>query len=162
MELAGVEPASKHGTSMLSTCLVLLYFRDLPDAKQSNLSLVPVYFAIGLEPSSGYPRILSAFLSGWNKDVRRKTSRPDLLVEIKLKLLYSLKRRERKYFRLLLFCDTVLAMRHHTLHAYILPLMLSKPVSPAGICAAKIQKIDKYNKYFLTSLFGFFRYLIFR
>ena len=42
VELAGVEPASKHGTNMLSTCLFLLGFRDLSDAKQPNLSLVPV------------------------------------------------------------------------------------------------------------------------
>ena len=140
MELAGVEPASKHGTSVLSTCLVLLYFRDMSDAKQSNLSLVPICFAIRLEPTSGYPRIISASLSGWNKAVRRETSRLNLSAEIKLRLLYSSKQRERKYFRLLLFCDSVLATRHHTLHAYILPLMLSKPVSP-GFKVAKVRKI---------------------
>ncbi len=42
VELAGVEPASKHGSHMLSTCLVLLDFRGRPDAEQPNLPLVPV------------------------------------------------------------------------------------------------------------------------
>ena len=42
VELAGVEPASKHGNHMLSTCLVLLDFRDLSAAEQPNLSLFPV------------------------------------------------------------------------------------------------------------------------
>ena len=52
VELAGVEPASKHGSHMLSTCLFLLNFRDLSAAEQPNLSLVPVYFAIGSEQPS--------------------------------------------------------------------------------------------------------------
>jgi hypothetical protein len=42
VELAGVEPASKHGDHMLSTCLVLLDFRDRPAAEQPNLPLSPV------------------------------------------------------------------------------------------------------------------------
>jgi len=53
VELAGVEPASKHGDHMPSTCLVLLDFRDLSAAKQPNKSLVPVCFAVGAERSSG-------------------------------------------------------------------------------------------------------------
>ena len=52
VELAGVEPASKHGSHMLSTCLVLLDFRDLSAAEQPNLSLFPVCFAIGPEKPS--------------------------------------------------------------------------------------------------------------
>jgi hypothetical protein len=52
VELAGVEPASKHGDHMLSTCLVLLDFRDLSAAEQPNLSLFPVCFAIGSEKPS--------------------------------------------------------------------------------------------------------------
>ena len=52
VELAGVEPASKHGSHMLSTCLVLLDFRDLSAAKLPNLSLFPVCFAIGPEKPS--------------------------------------------------------------------------------------------------------------
>ena len=52
VELAGVEPASKHGSHMLSTCLFLLDFRDLSAAEQPNLSLFPVCFAIGSEQPS--------------------------------------------------------------------------------------------------------------
>ena len=52
VELAGVEPASKHGDHMLSTCLVLLDFRDLSAAEQPNLSLFPVCFAFGPEQPS--------------------------------------------------------------------------------------------------------------
>ena len=52
VELAGVEPASIHGDHMLSTCLVLLDFRDLSAAEQPNLPLVPVCFAIGSEQPS--------------------------------------------------------------------------------------------------------------
>jgi hypothetical protein len=52
VELAGVEPASKHGDHMLSTCLVLLDFRDRSAAEQPNLPLVPVGFAFGAERSS--------------------------------------------------------------------------------------------------------------
>ena len=47
-----------------------------------------------------------------------------------LSYCYSLMLRERNCFRLLLFCDTVKVTRHHTLHAYITPLMLSKPSQP--------------------------------
>ena len=46
VELAGVEPASKHGDHTLSTCLVLLDFRDLSAAEQPNMPLVPVCFAV--------------------------------------------------------------------------------------------------------------------
>jgi len=53
VELAGVEPASKHGDHTLSTCLVLLDFRDLSAAEQPNMSLVPVCFAVRSELSSG-------------------------------------------------------------------------------------------------------------
>ena len=42
MELAGVEPASKHGDHMLSTCLVLLDFRDMSAAEQPSIPLAPV------------------------------------------------------------------------------------------------------------------------
>ena len=52
VELAGVEPASKHGSHTLSTCLVLLDFRDLSAAEQPNLPLFPVCFAIGSEQPS--------------------------------------------------------------------------------------------------------------
>ena len=47
VELAGVEPASKHGSHMLSTCLVLLDFRDRPAAEQPNLSLDPLFSPSG-------------------------------------------------------------------------------------------------------------------
>jgi hypothetical protein len=53
VELAGVEPASKHGDHMLSTCLVLLDFRDISAAEQPKMSLVPVCFAVRSELSSG-------------------------------------------------------------------------------------------------------------
>jgi hypothetical protein len=52
VELAGVEPASKHGSHTLSTCLFLLDFRNLSAAEQPNRSLVPVCFAIGSEQPS--------------------------------------------------------------------------------------------------------------
>jgi len=53
VELAGVEPASKHGDHMFSTCLVLLVFRDMPAAEQPTMPLVPVCFAFRSELSSG-------------------------------------------------------------------------------------------------------------
>jgi len=53
VELAGVEPASKHGDHTLSTCLVLLDFRDMSAAEQPNMPLVPVCFAVRSELSSG-------------------------------------------------------------------------------------------------------------
>ena len=52
VELAGVEPASKHGSHMLSTRLVLLGFRDRSAAEQPNLPLVPKCFAVREGPSS--------------------------------------------------------------------------------------------------------------
>ena len=131
MELAGVEPASRHGDHMLSTCLVLLHFRDLSAAEQPNKPLVPVFLVIRPEQSSDQPRIACASLSGWIRawpPGRRPVPVPG--TGIKLKLLDSLKQRERNYIRQLLFCDTVQATRHHTLHAYIPPLMLSKPNQP--------------------------------
>ena len=63
----------------------------------------------------------------------RETSRPDTCAGIKLKLLDSLKQRERNYIRQLLFCNTVQGTRHHILHAYIPPLMLSKPGQPRNL-----------------------------
>jgi hypothetical protein len=39
VELAGVEPASRQGDHMLSTCLFLLDCRDWPGAEQPNRSL---------------------------------------------------------------------------------------------------------------------------
>ena len=42
VELAGVEPASKHGSHTLSTCLVLLDFRERTAAEQPNRTLFPV------------------------------------------------------------------------------------------------------------------------
>ena len=65
MELAGVEPASKHGDHTLSTCLFLLVFRDLSAAEQPNKSLVPVFLVFRPEQSSDQPRIPCASLSGW-------------------------------------------------------------------------------------------------
>ena len=53
VELAGVEPASKHGSHTLSTCLVLLDFRDTSAAEQPKMSLVPVCFTVRSELSSG-------------------------------------------------------------------------------------------------------------
>ena len=52
VELRGVEPRSKHGSHMLSTCLFLLDFRDMSAAEQPNLPLFPVCFAIGSEQPS--------------------------------------------------------------------------------------------------------------
>ena len=52
VELAGVEPASKHGDHMFSTCLVLLDFRDIPAAEQPKMPLVPKCFAVREGPSS--------------------------------------------------------------------------------------------------------------
>ena len=52
VELRGVEPRSKHGNHMLSTCLSLLDFRDRSAAEQPNLPLFPVCFAIGSEQPS--------------------------------------------------------------------------------------------------------------
>jgi hypothetical protein len=62
--------------------------------------------------------------------------------------------RERNCFRLLLFCDTVQVTRHHTLHAYITSLMLSKPSQPRILSEAKVQnsfqkdpETNKLNEY---------------
>ena len=63
----------------------------------------------------------------------RETSRPGNLAGIKLKLLYSLRQRERNCIRQLLFCNTVQGTCHHILHACIPPHMLSKPGQPRGI-----------------------------
>jgi site-specific DNA recombinase len=53
VELRGVEPRSSQGDHMLSTCLVLLDFRDQSAAEQPNRPLFPVCFAIRPEKSSG-------------------------------------------------------------------------------------------------------------
>ena len=53
VELRGVEPRSKHGNHMLSTCLSLLDFRDRSAAEQPNPPLFPVCFTIGSEQPSG-------------------------------------------------------------------------------------------------------------
>ena len=134
VELAGVEPASRHGDHTLSTCLVLLVFRDLPAAEQANRPLVPDFLVIRPEQSSDQPRIPCASLPGWIRawpPGRRPVPEPGS--GIKLKLLYSLKQRERNYIRQLLFCNTVQGTRHHILHAYIPPLMLSKPGQPRNL-----------------------------
>jgi len=55
VELAGVEPASKHGDHMLSTCLVLLDFRDRPAAEQPNLPLVPLFSPLGRDSPQTSP-----------------------------------------------------------------------------------------------------------
>jgi hypothetical protein len=47
VELAGVEPASRHNGHMLSTCLVLLDCRDQSAAEQPKRSLVPVFSSSG-------------------------------------------------------------------------------------------------------------------
>ena len=65
VELAGVEPASRQGDHMLSTCLFLLNCRDMSAAERPNISLVPVFLAVQPEQSSGQPRIACASLSGW-------------------------------------------------------------------------------------------------
>ncbi len=52
VELAGVEPASSQGDHMLSTCLVLLVFRDLSAAEQPNMPLFPVCFILRPEQPS--------------------------------------------------------------------------------------------------------------
>ena len=96
VELAGVEPASKHGDHMLSTCLVLLDFRDLSAAEQPNKPLVPEFLTIRPEQSSGQPRIPCASLSGWIRAEppgRRPVPVPG--TGIKPELLYSLRQRER-------------------------------------------------------------------
>ena len=65
VELAGVEPASRHNGHMLSTCLVLLDCREKSAAEQPNLTVVPVFLVIRPEQSSDQPRIACASLSGW-------------------------------------------------------------------------------------------------
>ena len=52
VELRGVEPRSKHGSHMLSTCLFLLDCRNLSAAEQPNRSLFPVCFAFRSEQPS--------------------------------------------------------------------------------------------------------------
>ena len=49
VELAGVEPASRHGDHTLSTCLFLLDCRDPSGAEQPNETLFPVCFAVRSE-----------------------------------------------------------------------------------------------------------------
>jgi hypothetical protein len=80
------------------------------------------------------PVIACASLSGWIRALppgRRPVPVPG--TRMKPELLYSLRQRERNYIRQLLVCDTVQVTRHHTLHAYIPPLMLSKPGQPRMI-----------------------------
>ncbi len=55
VELAGVEPASRHGDHMFSTCLVLLDFRGTSAAERPNMPLFPVFLTVGPEQSSGQP-----------------------------------------------------------------------------------------------------------
>jgi hypothetical protein len=53
VELAGVEPASKHWDHILSTCLSLLDFRGPSAAEQPNDPLFPVFLTFGAGKSSG-------------------------------------------------------------------------------------------------------------
>jgi hypothetical protein len=53
VELAGVEPASRQGDHMLSSCLALLGFHDRSGAEQPNMPLVPVGFTFRPEQPSG-------------------------------------------------------------------------------------------------------------
>ena len=77
VELAGVEPASKHGTSALSTCLVLLGFRGVSDAKQPNLPLVPVISPSGRNCLQTIPVLLAPPYRVGSGIDRRETSRPN-------------------------------------------------------------------------------------
>ena len=53
VELRGIEPRSRQGDHMLSSCLALLGFRDRSGAEQPNMPLVPVGFTFRPEQPSG-------------------------------------------------------------------------------------------------------------
>ena len=63
VELAGVEPASRQGDRMLSTCLVPLVCRERPGAVQPNLSLVP-YISL---PDRDLPEVIPELRAPWNR-----------------------------------------------------------------------------------------------
>jgi hypothetical protein len=96
VELRGIEPRSKHGSHTLSTCLVLLDFRDLSAAEQPNMPLVSVFFNRQIETLIRLAPDCVRLLVGLDQGMTaRETSRPGTCAGIKLKLLCSLKQRER-------------------------------------------------------------------
>jgi len=57
VELAGVEPASKRGSHMVSTCLSLPWFSDAGWIRATDLQLISLTFTCGPEHSASYPSI---------------------------------------------------------------------------------------------------------
>ena len=104
MELEGVEPSSKQGTNLLSTCLssFCLSGEGKTEATNPNLSLLG--FAKSLRHAFNYLRFICT--AGSNRFEATASGRclvSATVAEIKLSIYYtSIKQRERKNFRQLI------------------------------------------------------------
>jgi hypothetical protein len=127
------------GTCQLQGNLADPYFLFVSPSDRNNLQASPGLRAPPYRVGSGLDR---------PGDVSSRHMCQEILPFGKkcLSYFYSLMLRERNCFRLLLFCDTVQVTRHHTLHAYITPLMLSKPCQPHVVLESA-----KIHNFFLKS-----------
>ncbi len=89
VELEGVEPSSKHGNNMLSTCLASLGFSCTGKAEATNLYLILYGFHCIYEAKCNYPRFCCTSVSSCLEE--RALGRclvPAPCAGIKLNLLY--------------------------------------------------------------------------
>ena len=149
VELAGVEPASRQGDHMLSTCLSCLDCRKWPGGRQPNHSLSPLFSPSGRRNHQTIPELRALpYRVGTGHHRPGNVSSQHLVPG--LSITYLVRLRSKSVVILASYCceTQVIEMRHPTLHAYIPPRLAVKTRSAPFIWNTKILHCKRTGLYF--------------
>ncbi len=127
VELPGIEPGSRQGDHMLSTCLSCLDCRGWPGGRQPNHSLSPLFSPSGRRDHQAIPELRALpYRVGTGHHRPGNVSSQHLVPG--LSITYLVRLRSKSVVILASYCceTQVIEMRHPTLHAYIPPRLAVK------------------------------------
>lgn len=154
----GIEPSSKRGNNMLSTCLSSLWFSCRNKTEATHSCLEPLN--ISPQPR-GRPWLFPIWLHRYIKTLRKNCSwamsrSNTSLVGIKLTYYTSIRQRERSCFRQLNFWKpSFKCPLSGALHAYT-PLRPAVKSSLARICRAKVNVSAQLKDFYPANLANIF------
>jgi hypothetical protein len=127
VELPGIEPGSRQGDHMLSTCLSCLDCRGWPGDRQPNHSLSPLFSPSGRRDHQAIPELRALpYRVGTGHHRPGNVSSQHLVPGLSITYLVRLRSKSVVIFASYC-CETqVIEMRHPTLHAYIPPRLAVK------------------------------------
>jgi len=127
VELAGVEPASRQGDHMLSTCLSCLDCREWPGGRQPNHTVSPLISPSGRRDHQAIPELRALpDRVGTGHHRPGNVSSQHLVPGLSITYLVRLRSKSVVILACCCFETQVKEMRHPTLHAYIPPRLAVK------------------------------------